>query len=75
MRPARLVSFINDLHTGKNSGAVWKATIDVFGVLIILMSLIGYILFFSLRFRLRTSLVLTAVSLGVMVLLVWIFVS
>jgi uncharacterized protein len=61
---ARLLDTLNELHRGKNSGAAWKAVIDLSAVLVLALSVIGYVLFFSLRFRLRTSLVLTAASLA-----------
>lgn len=63
---AGALATVGDLHRGKNAGAVWRAVIDVSAILVLLLSLIGYVLFFSLRFRLRTSLVLTAASLMVM---------
>ena len=63
---ASLVTTINELHRGKNSGAVWKAVIDVSAVVVLALSLIGYLLFFSLRFRLRTSLALTGLSLAIL---------
>lgn len=62
---ATATSIVNDLHKGKNTGAVWKLLIDATALLVLALSVIGYVLFFSLRFRLRTSLILTAVSLAV----------
>ena len=61
---ATATSVIEDLHRGKNASVAWRAVIDVSAIAILALSLIGYVLFFSLRFRLRTSLILTAVSLG-----------
>lgn len=75
VRPAGLVATLNDLHKGKASGAVWRWVIDVAAVVVILLSLIGYVLFFSLRFRLRTSLILTAVSLAALFGLYFAFVA
>jgi hypothetical protein len=63
LEPARLVDTLNDLHRGKNAGKAWKLVIDLTAVVVLALSLIGYLLFFSLRFRLRTSLLLTAASL------------
>ena len=71
---AGLVTTLNELHRGKNAGAVWKAVIDASAILVLALSVIGYVLFFSLRFRLRTSLILTAVSLVALVAIVWLFV-
>ena len=64
---ARLIDTLNELHRGKNASAAWKAVIDISAILILALSIIGYVLFFSLRFRLKTSLILTAVSLVAMV--------
>jgi hypothetical protein len=57
-------TLLGDLHKAKNSGATWKWVIDLSGAIIVALSIIGYVLFFSLRFRLRTSLILTAASLA-----------
>lgn len=67
VKRARLIDTINELHRGKNAGAAWKAIIDASAIVVLLLSLIGYVLFFSLRFRLRTSLVLTGASLAGMI--------
>lgn len=67
LQHATVVSVIGDLHRGKNAGAAWRLVIDISAVVILALSLIGYVLFFSLRFRLRTSLILTVMSLGVLV--------
>ena len=61
---ADTLTVLNDLHRGKNAGATWKAIIDISGVVILILSVIGYVLFFSMRFRIRTALALTAVSLA-----------
>jgi hypothetical protein len=74
MAHADLVTTINELHRGKNAGAVWKAIIDASAILVLALSLIGYVLFFSLRFRLRTSLILTGASLAVLFGAFWLFV-
>lgn len=71
---ADAVSLLNDLHRGKNAGAIWKLAIDAVGALVIVLSLIGFVLFFSLRFRLVTSLVLTTAGLAAMTALIYVFV-
>ncbi len=68
------LSVIQELHRGKNSGHIWKIVIDITAYLILALSLIGYILFFSLRFRLATSLTLTGISLLVLGAIFWWFV-
>ena len=61
---AGVLAVIGDLHRGKNASLAWRAVIDLSAILVLALSLIGYVLFFSLRFRLRTSLILTAASLA-----------
>jgi hypothetical protein len=63
---APALTLLNELHKGRDSGAAWKAFIDLSAIVFCLLSLVGYVLFFSLRFRLRSSLVVTAVSLLLM---------
>lgn len=65
-QPAGVWAVLGDLHRGKNAGGPWRAVIDIAGIVVGLLSLVGYVLFFSLRFRLRTSLILTAASLALM---------
>lgn len=74
-RPANLVSLLNDLHKGKDAGAVWRLIIDVWAALFLALSIIGYALFFSLRFRLRTSLILTGASLVLVFAAFWLSVA
>jgi hypothetical protein len=69
-----LMAVIQDLHRGKNSGVAWRWVIDLSAWIVIALSLIGYVLFFSLRFRLKTSLILTAVSLATLIGIAWMFV-
>jgi len=73
-RRAGFVDFMGDLHRGKDAGAVWKLVIDISAILILALSLLGFFLFFLIRFRRRTSLILMAASAliiaGVPVLLV-----
>jgi hypothetical protein len=55
------------LHRTERAGPVWQAFVDFTGVLLIVVALMGYGLFLTLRFRLRTALVLTGLSLALMV--------
>jgi hypothetical protein len=63
-RKSDAVTIINDLHRGKNAGQAWKLLIDIVSLLFLALSLIGYILFFSLRYRLTQTLLLTGISLA-----------
>jgi hypothetical protein len=58
------VATLKNLHKGKNAGPAWHLLIDAASITVLVLSLIGYVLFFSLRFRLRTGLILTGVSLA-----------
>jgi len=71
---ANFAAIIQDLHRGKNSGAAWRWVIDLSAWTVLALSLIGYVLFFSLRFRLKTSLILTAVSLAALAAVAWLLV-
>ena len=71
MLPASTLGLLNELHRGRRAGTAWKAFIDISAVLFLVLSVIGYVLFFSMRFRLRSSLVVTGVSLALMVGLIW----
>jgi hypothetical protein len=71
---ANLAAIIQDLHRGKNSGLAWRWVIDLSAWLVLALSLIGYVLFFSLRFRLKTSLILTASSLLILAAVAWLLV-
>jgi len=70
-KPASTVSMLNDLHRGKNSGLAWSWLIDISAIIVIALSLAGYILFLSIKTRLVTHLVLTAASLALIILLIW----
>jgi hypothetical protein len=65
-KPSSLLTVLNDLHRGKNSGAAWRGVIDLTALVVMVLSVLGYVLFFSLRFRLKTSLLITAASLVIL---------
>ncbi len=56
------IAVLNELHRGEHAGSLWRLAIDIVGGVLIALSLLGYLIFLSLRFRLRTALVLTAGS-------------
>ena len=58
------LTLLTNLHKGKNAGQAWHLLIDAFAVTVLCLSLLGYFLFFTLRFRLRTGLILTGVTLA-----------
>lgn len=70
-KPATAVSMISDLHRGKNAGTAWSWLIDISAIIILALSLAGYILFLSIKSRLVQHLLLTAASLAVLIALIW----
>ena len=62
--PANFPAVITNLHKGKNAGPVWRLMIDAMAIVVLSLSLLGYVLFFAMRYRLRTALALTALTLG-----------
>jgi hypothetical protein len=63
---AAAVGMLNELHRGERAGSVWRLAIDVVAALLIVTSIIGFVLFLSLRFRLRVMLALIGVSVVVL---------
>lgn len=59
VKPESVLDTLKNLHKGKNVGAFWKLVIDISAILILILSIAGYILFFSLRKRKAISLWLT----------------
>lgn len=70
-KPASTVSLLNELHRGKNSSASWSWFIDISAILILILSIAGYILFLSIKTRLVTHLTLTAVSIALLIWLIY----
>lgn len=74
VEPASLTSIIHNLHRGKEAGAVWKAIIDISAIIILAMSLVGFVLFLSLRLRLATSMKVIAGSVVGLGLIIWLLI-
>lgn len=70
-KPATVVGMLNDLHRGKNVGEAWRWLIDVSAVIIMLLSVAGFVLFLTLKSRLITHVALTAISVVLLMLLMW----
>ena len=65
------LNVLKNLHKGKNAGTGWSLLIDISAISIFVMSLVGYILFFSMKARFRTAMLLTAFSIMIVVGLAW----
>jgi hypothetical protein len=57
-----LISLLNDLHKGRNTGRAWSWVIDVSAVIGVLISVTGFVLIFFIRLRRRRGLVTAAVG-------------
>ena len=62
---ADFLAIMKDLHTGEHTGIAWRLVIDVSAGLILLLSTVGFFLFFTMRFRLGKSLAMCGSSLAV----------
>jgi len=58
-------AIINDLHKGRDTGRVWAGIIDVSAVLMILVSLTGFVLIFFLQKRFVTGLAAMAIGAAI----------
>lgn len=63
------VAVLNDLHKGRDTGAVWSLVIDVTALLLTLVALTGFGLIFFIRRRRRTGLITALVGAVIVVLL------
>jgi uncharacterized protein len=60
-----LISFFNDLHKGRDTGAVWSLVIDVSALLLVLTSLTGLVLLFYIKRRRISGLVVAVIAAAV----------
>ncbi|XID74392.1 PepSY-associated TM helix domain-containing protein [Alkanindiges sp. WGS2144] len=70
-KTASTVAMLNDLHRGKNSGTLWSWLIDISAILILVLSLAGFVLFLSMKTRLKNHLVLLGLGTIILILLIW----
>jgi hypothetical protein len=61
-----ILTLFKELHRGENAGPVWRAMIDITGFALVATSMMGLMIYLSLRFRLRTALFLVAGGLAAM---------
>lgn len=58
---------LKELHRGENAGPVWRAMIDITGFALVATSLLGLMIYLSMRFRLRTASLVIVGGLAAMV--------
>lgn len=66
-----LISVINDLHKGRDTGPVWSVAIDISAILLILISLTGLALLCWLRRRWRSGLITITAGTALLAIAVW----
>ena len=64
-----LIALINDLHKGRDTGAVWSAVIDLSAGLMTLISLTGLVLLFYLKLRRVPGVVVALVGTVVLIVI------
>lgn len=69
VKKANGADLIRELHRGKDTSSAWRLLIDVIAIITLILSLIGFFLFFTIRYRLATSLKLCGASLVVFITL------
>lgn len=67
VEPQHPIAIFNALHRAELAGDLWRYFVDVIAGVLIVMALIGYVLFLSLRFRLKTALAISVASFMLMV--------
>ncbi len=65
------IAVLNDLHKGRDTGAVWSLVIDISAILLTLISLTGLILLFYLRLRRVAGIIVILVGTVVLLVIYW----
>jgi hypothetical protein len=68
------IAVINDLHKGRDAGSTWAWLIDAAAVLMILVSLSGFLMIFFLKKRRFSGLVVTFIGAVLLFLFYYLFV-
>ena len=64
-----LIALVNDLHKGRDTGAVWSAVIDFSAGLMTLISLTGLVLLFYLKLKRVTGVIVALIGTVVLVVI------
>jgi hypothetical protein len=67
------VAIMNDLHKGRDTGSTWSLLIDISAVLMILVSLTGFVMIFFLKKKRLSGLLITAIGVIMIVILYYVF--
>ena len=69
------VAVLNDLHKGRDTGSAWSWLIDVSAVLMILVSLTGFVMIFFLKKKRLNGSMIALLGGGMIVLIYYLFVN
>jgi hypothetical protein len=69
-----LIALVNDLHKGRDTGAVWSLVIDLSAGLMIIISLTGLVLLFYLKLKRVSGVVVAVAGTVVLAALYWFWV-
>ncbi len=61
-----VATLFKELHRGEQAGRIWRTLIDVAGITLVMTSILGLLIYFSMRLRLRTALILVAGGVAIM---------
>jgi len=67
------IAIMNDLHKGRDTGSVWAWLIDISAVLMILVSLSGFLMIFFLKNKRLNGLLISAAGAIVIILIYYLF--
>jgi len=67
------IAILNDLHKGRDTGTAWAWLIDISAVLMILVSLTGFLMIFFLKKKMVSGLILTALGTVILFILYYLF--
>ena len=68
------IALMNALHRGESAGTVWRLSIDVVAIVMIVVALAGYAIFLSMSGKLKIALLISLSSVVAAVLLFFAFV-
>ena len=74
MTRSGLIAVLNDLHKGRDSGPIWARFIDISAVLMILVSLTGFLMIFFLKKKRFSGLLITAIGAIIIAIVYVVFV-
>ncbi len=69
-----ITTILNDLHKGSDAGSVWAVVIDIVAILMILVSLTGFVMILFIRKRKASGLILALIGTALLFFLYYLFV-